>query len=151
MHSDDKPHDCDQCDRTFSRKHNLYLHKINVHQETKPKIIDCPPKETAKTPVDDRPVEFVACPEEYISEAILTKREGDVSSFECGICHKIYTRRDNLKTHIKIFHLAKALKKFYCKLCSDFFPTADELKSHQEQHLKYNCEFCDKMFNVSDC
>jgi uncharacterized Zn-finger protein len=66
-------------------------------------------------------------------------------TFECSICDKRYTSRNNLKRHIKI-HDDKF--QFVCRKCPIFFETKEEFDNHYERmHIrKLFCMECGKQF-----
>ena len=49
--------------------------------------------------------------------------------FECGICYKIFGRKENLKRHMKTVHDER--KYFECKLCHKAFGQKESLNRHK--------------------
>ena len=72
--------------------------------------------------------------------------------FQCEMCHKHFSGKNNLSKHIRILHLG--VKNFHCQICEISFGTSNELKSHvRKKHPKdgevaekFYCDQCPKIF-----
>ncbi len=69
---------------------------------------------------------------------------------ECDVCEKVFTRSDNLKTHMRI-HTNE--RPYECDVCEKRFRTSDHLKSHKRIHTKekpYECHVCEKRYRYAN-
>ena len=69
--------------------------------------------------------------------------------FECEVCHKTYTSKQNKKFHFDAVH--RGVKNFDCKICGKKFAwqnaLADHMKSNSHSETKkFKCEYCDEEF-----
>eukprot|EP00835_Amoeboradix_gromovi_P004855 NODE_408_length_9221_cov_0.216400.p7 type:complete len:159 gc:universal NODE_408_length_9221_cov_0.216400:7662-7186(-) len=69
------------------------------------------------------------------------------SRAQCELCHKSFTRRSDLKRHMKI-HLDD--RQYICKICKKAFIQNNALKVHMRTHTgekPYSCDTCNKRFS----
>eukprot|EP01083_Nonionella_stella_P236003 829296_1 len=66
--------------------------------------------------------------------------------FECSLCHKRFRRKQQVKKHVKSFHLVLRLHR--CPLCSDTFVNKGSVETHvalkHSDEKKFECETCGK-------
>ena len=70
---------------------------------------------------------------------------------KCPLCDEFFSRKDNLKKHVKIVHEGETLK---CSLCDDFFALKDKLYNHVKvvhDGKKLKCPLCDVLFSKKEC
>ncbi|KAG8183969.1 hypothetical protein JTE90_007402 [Oedothorax gibbosus] len=73
-------------------------------------------------------------------------------TFECPVCKKRFTRRENKKLHMKSHHPQNfdSAKTFPCPRCEKVFLKRSQIKEHiQQQHPSTNCDICDESFPSS--
>ena len=71
-------------------------------------------------------------------------------AFECSICCKTFTAKQNLKKHRQI-HTGE--KPFQCKICSKSFSRSSNLKAHETIHTgekPFQCKSCSKYYTQFD-
>ncbi|XP_013416842.1 zinc finger protein 39 isoform X2 [Lingula anatina] len=86
-------------------------------------------------------------PDNNIAEDIDSNSEV-VDSFPCDKCHRVYTRRDSLKRHMKKH---SSTETYDCDHCEETFPEKQALQRHlQKKHsgILHPCSQCDKIFNT---
>ena len=125
---------CDVCDKYFGFMKDLTRHKERVHSE---------------------PSHFCdKCSRFYKSKALYdlhmkTHEEGYVKpNFSCQICHKSFTTKYVMATHIKSEHLGMK-KTFQCSQCGKKFNQRNSYKMHMNAHQgikPYVCDLCGKAF-----
>lgn len=66
---------------------------------------------------------------------------------KCDFCNKIYSKRSNLRAHVKNYHGEVSL--IHCNICQKEFKEKSNLKRHiLEKHegIKHQCDLCKKSF-----
>lgn len=127
---------CDYCSRSFTRKYNLQTHIENCHLN-----LTC---------------HCEICDQDFGSPTglFLHLNRGHNSSGqpfpECDICGRVFTRRQNIISHMETVHLLNN-SYFPCHICNKTFTTARNMKRHMKvlhdpdvQYLM--CNECDRGF-----
>ena len=71
----------------------------------------------------------------YKHVRLVQKKDPIPRNFECGHCHQIFTRLNNLVRHSRSFH--KFSSNFQCRVCAQVFGSQSSLKNHNDFcHLK---------------
>ena len=142
---------CIVCNCTYNRKDNLKSHVDSVHRGKKYKdgLMKQIPDHQKGT------VLFCTlCASNFDSEAILVEHyESAHKRYLCTVCKNLYTRRDNLKTHIDKSH--SGMSTYKCSLCEDFSCAAkSDLKQHMEDthntEKGWLCTMCNCTYNRKD-
>jgi len=129
---DDKPrpHVCTVCNKRFTTKSNLNVHK---RRHTDTNIYTCS-----------------HCGKCFTSQQYLRSHMNThTSKYKCTECGKCFQDNKRLTEHSRI-HSGE--KPFECTVCSKQFTRAGSLVTHSRTHSgekPYNCHLCDKAFNVS--
>ena len=126
-------HDCQLCDKEFSRANNLKRHIEQVHMSLK--LFKC-----------DQ-CQFETSAKATMKEHKSSKHEG--ITYKCDQCDKKCYDKRSLKNHILIDH-DKFL--FECSVCHFTCKTAGTLKNHikleHENNPKLECDSCNKTFST---
>ena len=166
VHSEEKPHKCNTCSKTFSLEGNLKRHKETIHSENRPfGCRDCDYKfkleanlttHVKRIHLKDRNYKCRDCPSNFASNAELSSHCRRIhpmhdSSFPCDECGKIFRLEIDVITHQKRTHLG--VKKNFCKTCQKTFYSKVELRSHQRIHTEirpYTCSTCQATFKTKN-
>ena len=178
VHTGGKPFKCDHCSRSFSSKGNVQRH-MRMHTGGKPFECDvCPAKfslkgalkkhcvRVHKNAVGKESSRMHICPlcGTFFKYLYLLNRHMTVHSqssekqFECEVCHKYFTRKGNLKTHLKKIHMDPATspseKTFECDVCNRTFTRKASLNAHRKKmHMDLaaeqdrTCPICGLVFD----
>ncbi|XP_061725965.1 gastrula zinc finger protein XlCGF57.1-like [Cydia pomonella] len=71
---------------------------------------------------------------------------GDIESYCCEVCHKVFTIRGSYISHLKT-HTER--EPYPCEFCPAKLTTLGSLKQHKKRHTEerpYACEICNKRF-----
>ena len=96
----------------------------------------------------ENPHQCLVCGNKFKSATSLRrhlKRHAD-KIYECDICHKAFSRKDELQRHSAV-HSKDRLN--VCERCGMCFPTPSSLYNHKviiHQLKKFKCDICDKEF-----
>ena len=107
------PFECDQCQKTYSRKAGLYTHKQTVHLGVRYACDHCDYQATQKTD---------------LTKHIQSKHKG--VRYACDQCDYQATRQDHLKDHIKVKHEG-VRDTFACDQCNYKSSWKHMLNSHK--------------------
>ena len=129
---------CNICSKKFSRKDHLLRH-MNVH---------------CKDPTEG--YECSTCHKKFSRHYTLILHEqthAQLKSFECPICLKLCSLKDELDKHIRSHIVSTSPQYFLLKCQSCYFEAVDEdnFKNHNILHqtAKYHCDVCFEPFSSS--
>ncbi len=126
-HTEEKPLQCDVCDRTFTRKANLKLHKV-VH--TVKKLLKC-----------DQCDKTFATSQKLKVHAL---RHGKDMPFHCETCGRKYVTAHELRRHQK-----RHSETHNCEKCGRGFRASNDLRRHRFTHSEerpFQCDMCGKAY-----
>ena len=81
------------------------------------------------------------------TSSLIRHKNTHYKPYGCDVCHKQFTARSSLITHM-FTHVTT--KPYTCSLCQSGFTTHDSLKIHMWTHAgerPYTCDICTKAFN----
>ncbi|XP_076666143.1 uncharacterized protein LOC143367825 isoform X2 [Andrena cerasifolii] len=128
---------CKECGETFRDKKSLNKHRYTTHGDRK--IYRCEPCDT------------------YFSRSYHLNRHimqsgchGNIlNTFSCLVCEKVFTRKDNLREHLRTHTGIINRQKKRCKYCPKEFCTNQQLLIHERVHTgerPVQCDLCPKTF-----
>ena len=135
-----KPIECAVCPAKFSDKGSLKKHCVRVHTKS---ILA--PTANDEMAAGKESVRVHVCPlcGTFFKYLCLLNRHMTVhiqsseKQFECEVCHKYFTRKGNLKTHLKKIHTDPATspsdKTFECDVCNRTFNSKATLNAHRKK------------------
>lgn len=129
------------CQKTFARKWNVTNH-MKIHKKTrvKTKCLYCietfyavPNLEIhCKTKHPDSPRDWISNDLEWKQVS-----NNDPNLPKCKICHKKFTRKENLRSHMQSYHLLNR-PVLNCDVCNQSFNSNSNLKKHMRNfHLQW--------------
>ncbi|XP_050346187.1 zinc finger protein 83-like [Nymphalis io] len=134
IHTKDRPHECDQCDKAFRSNIGLTQHKRQVHDKEKSHLCQFCSKRFFK---------------KYHLQ-IHIRSHSKERPYECPDCGKFFSTTSILKNH-RLIHTN--VKMFACQLCDMTFCKPGYLRNHMVCHTKekrYSCKYCGLLFGRSD-
>ncbi|XP_063490277.1 zinc finger protein 64 isoform X7 [Symphalangus syndactylus] len=150
IHTGDKPHKCEFCDKCFSRKDNLTMH-MRCHTSVKPHkchlcdyaaVDSSSLKKHLRIHSDERPYKCQLCPYASRNSSQLTvhlrSHTGD-TPFQCWLCSAKFKISSDLKRHM-IVHSGE--KPFKCEFCDVRCTMKANLKSHIRIKHTFKCLHC---------
>nr|XP_061796561.1 zinc finger and SCAN domain-containing protein 2-like [Nerophis lumbriciformis] len=126
----EKPFGCTLCDKRFSRKNTLVVHK--------------------RTHTGEKPFACTLCDKSFSRKSDLKMHKRTHTGekpFGCTLCDKRFSQQYNLERH-KSIHTGE--KPFACTLCDKSFSRKSDVKMHKRTHTgekPFGCTLCDKRFS----
>ncbi|XP_066922011.1 zinc finger protein 699-like [Clytia hemisphaerica] len=161
--TDELPHKCDECTRSYSTLRKLKDHQRKLHTNLGLyQCSECPKQFNTKRSLQMHmnrhtgigPHACPGCGKRYMTpqELVFHKRScnGLVDKeFTCEQCGKRFATKTHLVFHMKI-HLPDDEKPFKCQFCTRTFAYNHDCVHHMRLHLgekPYKCTECDKAFH----
>ncbi|XP_071995837.1 uncharacterized protein [Engystomops pustulosus] len=119
---------CSECDKFYSSKASLYIHR--------------------KHHTGKKPYSCSECKKGFLHKSKLTRHERTHTGekpFSCSECNKCFASKSSMNVHKEI-HTGKL--PYPCLDCNKCFPSKASLNSHKKIHSgkKYSCPECEKSF-----
>ncbi|XP_051169079.1 protein suppressor of hairy wing-like isoform X2 [Leptopilina boulardi] len=161
------PHKCSECDLSFKKASSLQRHTIIIHWENENHTCNiCDASFRDKKSLDkhkytthstNKVYKCERC-DKYFSRSYHLNRHklqsgchGELqTTFSCQVCNKEFTRKDNLREHLRSHAGNQKRQKKQCSQCPKEFYTTQQLIIHERMHTgekPINCDLCDKSFN----
>uniref|UniRef100_A0A1B6MQT4 Protein krueppel n=1 Tax=Graphocephala atropunctata TaxID=36148 RepID=A0A1B6MQT4_9HEMI len=127
LHTNTRPHACDQCDAAFAMRWDLTLHQ-RLHAGT----FQC---------------DF--CQKMFPARSKLERHRRTHTGerpFQCPHCEKAFGEKRNLENHIRT-HTGE--RPFQCDICLKTFRVRTHLTDHRRVHselVQFTCKLCDRSF-----
>ncbi|XP_054720723.1 zinc finger protein 423-like, partial [Uloborus diversus] len=135
---------CPTCGMEFNSKDDLRGHMMLIHSSTPLREAFASDIKPGMARHDLYNFEEEKQPEENSSKGVREKK-----SFECPVCKKQFTRKENRKLHMKTHHQNPGPKTFSCSHCDKVFLKRSQVKDHMRTHITsttHPCEICDESF-----
>ncbi|XP_064115846.1 zinc finger protein 525-like isoform X1 [Macrobrachium nipponense] len=132
VHTNTRPFTCDECDKKFKSKAELYNHK-RTHKPSEERYTHC----------------CELCGKRFTQKANLESHlrlHTGRRPFSCEFCDKSFSQRGNMEEHRRI-HTGET--PYVCDICGTKYRRQGQLTVHQKQHKgekPHKCRFCDKQF-----
>lgn len=155
-----KKHQCSVCNKRFTRKQHLDLHR-RVHSGEKPYSCTICERTFAlkgtlevhmRTHTGERPYSCSICKKTFTQTSALTSHRRTHTGekpFSCPTCKKTFGQKVHLEVHMRS-HTGE--RPYCCSFCSKPFADSYNLKIHMRVHTgekPYKCSVCQKGFTVS--
>ncbi|XP_048051053.1 zinc finger protein 883-like isoform X1 [Megalobrama amblycephala] len=149
---------CGGCNKYFSTKHHLVVHKRTHTGERPYKCPHCEKRFTylvslkahSRVHTDERPYQCSECGKTFSNSTSLKSHQKMHSEkqYQCSYCEKRFRHKSYLIYHERI-HTGE--KPYLCSYCGKSFAKPGEFGYHQRVHTgerPYHCSDCGKRFSV---
>ena len=142
-HSTEKPHTCDICGASFSRKSSFYIHKKNHNEEQFACDICGKTLKTSQTLAlhklthTDISFSCTMCDKSFSSKAGLGKHNKShtgIGLYHCDLCEKTFITKFQLTRHARTH---SGVKPYYCEACNMSFYSNGELIKHKKLSIRH--------------
>ncbi|KAH8257058.1 hypothetical protein KR038_001949 [Drosophila bunnanda] len=132
IHSDERPHKCKDCGKSYRQAVNLKNHITTAHEHRKQ--FSCS-----------------QCPKSFALKERLRlhmRLHSGEKPYPCALCDKKFARGGQLQQHM-VSHHKTSIQQFNCTKCSASFSTNANLRVHMERHeqgMEHRCKICESQF-----
>ena len=160
-----KRHQCDQCQKSYSRPSGLQAHRKIIHGGRRAYLCHlCSRTFTIHSSLvrhmrlhsGDRPYSCHMCGKGFITKTHLDRHKKSHTGekpFRCKLCSKRYKTSTDLKYHIRTHSADAATRRpFCCPICEKSYTRKTHLTDHMKIHAAnppYKCTLCPKEFATS--
>ncbi|XP_049539013.1 zinc finger and SCAN domain-containing protein 21-like [Anopheles darlingi] len=157
-HSKLRPHQCDQCPKSFTTRHKLQTHISSVHLRRRDFKCDiCGKgflernhlKGHMRIHSGERKHQCDLCPKTFLFAGTLRCHKlthSQEKSHECPVCGKLFLMRTTLNKHVRV-HSDE--RPYRCDVCDKQFRTSTHLAVHRRTHTGEKplvCRICGMAF-----
>ncbi|XP_069368430.1 zinc finger protein ZFP2-like isoform X2 [Paralichthys olivaceus] len=156
IHTNEKPHRCGVCLRSFQRATCLKQHHLRVHLRVR--VNDAPHaarnrKCTAQAKMFPCPI----CSKVFKFKSLLASHSlihSEIRPYACDFCSRSFRRLSHLKRHREVVHAngARPPQSFICHICGKDKKCRSQLDRHVIIHTgerPFACDLCTARFNRS--
>ncbi|CAG0894598.1 unnamed protein product [Darwinula stevensoni] len=134
IHNTPRPYQCGECGVSYQKVQQLELHMLSH--------------------TGDTPFRCDLCGKGLANASSLKKHRAlhlgrQTKPYECEICCKRFSGRDNLNVHLRGVHSNTEDLRYICDVCGKKFPILGWLKNHLRTHSDarpFQCSYCSKCF-----
>ncbi|XP_063768993.1 zinc finger protein 888-like [Eleginops maclovinus] len=155
IHSDERPHRCSLCLRSFHHAASLKQHHARVHLRLRANGAQHTGRRKGVMPAKAFPCTI--CGKVFKFRSLLSSHSlihSEQRPYGCDFCSRSFRRLSHLKRHREVVHAngARAPQSFVCHICGKDKKCRSQLQRHVIIHTgerPYGCDLCSARFNRS--
>lgn len=157
IHTGEKPHVCEICNRRFAQLGQLNFHRkfhnnprYRCHVCSKPFLRPSDIKKHLRTHTGEKPYDCKVCLKSFAQLGALQQHmriHSGEKPFSCEICGKRFSQKANKTKHVKIHREGE--RPYTCQICGRSFSDLSEMELHRAGHgggKPRKCDHCQDSF-----